>query len=190
MGLTGVFEHQALLSRTRRVQGHWDRPGSLQQRTCPNSARTLVLPLSTPRLGDHGRPALPEGPQEGESGEKLPPARAEPPGPQSLPKGKPWAFTHWTLGALGAEASCAWGREVAEEKETPCLLLRASLVAQTLKNLPAMQETWVQSPGWEDPLEKDMATHSSILPGEFYGQRSLVGYSPGGPKELDTTEGT
>ena len=38
-----------------------------------------------------------------------------------------------------------------------------SLVAQTVKNLPAMQETWVQSPGWEDPLEKGIATHSSIL---------------------------
>ena len=127
-------------------------------------------------------------PRERESGEKLPPARAEPPCPQSLPKGKPWAFTHWTLGALGAEVSCAWGREVAEEKETPCLLLRASLVAQTLKNLPAVQETWVQSPGWEDTLEKDIATHSSFLPGKFYGQRSLVGYSPWSPKELDTTE--
>ena len=40
---------------------------------------------------------------------------------------------------------------------------RASLVAQMAKNLPAMQETWVQSLGWEDPLEKEMATHSSIL---------------------------
>ena len=40
---------------------------------------------------------------------------------------------------------------------------RASLVAQRLKHLPAMRETWIQSLGWEDPLEKDMATHSSIL---------------------------
>ena len=40
---------------------------------------------------------------------------------------------------------------------------RASLVAQRLKGLPAMQETWVQSLGQEDPLEKEMATHSSIL---------------------------
>ena len=40
---------------------------------------------------------------------------------------------------------------------------RASLVAQKVKNLPAMQETWVWSLGWEDPLEKGMATHSSIL---------------------------
>ena len=39
----------------------------------------------------------------------------------------------------------------------------ASLVAQSIKNLPAMPETQVQSLGWEDPLEKGMATHSSIL---------------------------
>ena len=50
----------------------------------------------------------------------------------------------------------------------------ASLVAQTVKNLPAMQETWVRSLGWEDLLEKGMATHSSIL-GEAHGQGSLVG---------------
>ena len=40
---------------------------------------------------------------------------------------------------------------------------RPSLVAQRIKHLPAMQETWVRSLGWEDPLEKEMATHSSIL---------------------------
>ena len=39
----------------------------------------------------------------------------------------------------------------------------ASLVAQMVKHLPAMPETWVQSLGWEDPLEKEMATHSSTL---------------------------
>ena len=39
----------------------------------------------------------------------------------------------------------------------------SSLVAQTVKNVPTMWETWVQSLGWEDPLEKGMATHSSIL---------------------------
>ena len=38
-----------------------------------------------------------------------------------------------------------------------------SLVAQTVKNPPAIRETWVQSLGWEDPLEKGMATHSGIL---------------------------
>ena len=44
------------------------------------------------------------------------------------------------------------------------LALVASLAAQTVKYLPAMWETWVQSLGWEDPLEKEMATHSSTLP--------------------------
>ena len=39
----------------------------------------------------------------------------------------------------------------------------ASIVAQAVKNLPVMQDTWVQSLGWEDPLEKGVATHSSIL---------------------------
>ena len=43
------------------------------------------------------------------------------------------------------------------------LHLRASLVAQSVENLPAVQETQVRSLGWEDPLEKEMATHSSIL---------------------------
>ena len=40
---------------------------------------------------------------------------------------------------------------------------RASLIAQLVKNLPAMQETWAPSLGWEDPLEKGTLTHSSIL---------------------------
>ena len=47
-----------------------------------------------------------------------------------------------------------------------------------VKNLPAMQETWVQSLGQEDSLEKRIAIHSIFLPGEFHGQRSLAGYSP------------
>ena len=44
-----------------------------------------------------------------------------------------------------------------------CVCIWASLMVQTVKNLPAMRETQVQSLGWEDPLEKGMATHSSIL---------------------------
>ena len=68
------------------------------------------------------------------------------------------------------------------------MIFWASLVAQMVKNLPAIQETWVRSLGGEDPLEKGMATHSSILPGEFHGQRSLEGYSPWGLKELYKTE--
>ena len=69
------------------------------------------------------------------------------------------------------------------------LTLGASLMAQTVKNLPAMWETWVRSLGWEDPLEEGMATPSRVfLPGESHGQRSLAGYSPWGCKELNMTE--
>ena len=66
----------------------------------------------------------------------------------------------------------------------------ASLVAQKVKNPPAMRETWVRSLGWEDPLEEDLATHSSILAGEFHGQRGLASYSPWSCKKSDTTEGS
>ena len=51
-----------------------------------------------------------------------------------------------------------------------------------------MQKTWVRSLGQEDPLEKEMANHSSTIAGKSHVQRSLVGYSPWGRKELDTTE--
>ena len=61
-------------------------------------------------------------------------------------------------------------------------------MAQTVKNPPAMQETWVPSLGWEDPLDKGMATTPVFWPGEFHGQRSLAAYSPWGHKESDTTE--
>ena len=65
--------------------------------------------------------------------------------------------------------------------------LQAFLVAQTVKNLPAVQETLVRSLGWEDPLEK--VPTPVFLPGDFRGQRSLVGSSAvHGTAELDTTE--
>ena len=56
-----------------------------------------------------------------------------------------------------------------------------------VNNPPALQETGPVL-GQEDPLEKEMATHAYILIGKSCGQRSLVGYSPWGHKELDTTE--
>ena len=65
-----------------------------------------------------------------------------------------------------------------------CRLFRASLVAHLVKNPPARQETWVQSLGWEDPLEKRTTTHSSILAWRI----PWTGYSPCGRKESDTTE--
>ena len=55
------------------------------------------------------------------------------------------------------------GRSAGEEIGYPLQYSRAPLVAQLVKNIPAMRETWVQSLGWEDPLEKGKATHSSIL---------------------------
>ena len=62
------------------------------------------------------------------------------------------------------------------------------LVAQMVKNLPAVRETQVQSLGGEDPLEKEMATHSTIIAGKSHGQRNLAGYSPRGHKESDMTK--
>ena len=55
------------------------------------------------------------------------------------------------------------GRSPGEEIGYPLQHSWASLVAQMIKNLPAMWETWVRSLGWEDPLEEGMETHSSIL---------------------------
>ena len=59
----------------------------------------------------------------------------------------------------------------------------ASLLVQLLKNPPAMHDIWAGSLGWEDPLEKGKAAHSSILPRESHGL-----YSPWGCKESDMTE--
>ena len=59
-------------------------------------------------------------------------------------------------------------------------------MAQRLKNLPAMRETQVQSLGWEDLVEKEMATHSSTIAWKMPWTEELVGYSPWGRKESDT----
>ena len=74
--------------------------------------------------------------------------------------------------SVGKESACnagdpssipGSGRSSGEGTGYPLQYSWASLVAQLVKNLPAMWETWVQSLGWEDPLEEGMATHSSIL---------------------------
>ena len=62
------------------------------------------------------------------------------------------------------------------------------LVVQTVKSLPAMQETQVQSLSWDDPWRKKWHPTPVFLPGKSLGQRSLVGCSPWGPKESHTTE--
>jgi len=60
------------------------------------------------------------------------------------------------------------------------IYLRASLVAQRVKNLAEMEETWVQSMSWEDPLEKGILELPTpgFFPGEVHEQRSLVAYGP------------
>ena len=118
-----------------------------------------------------------------------------------------WAFSSyrdfsccraWALGrsASGVMVHGLWCHEVCGISVprpgiwTHVLCIKTSQVAQTVKHLPAMWETWVQSLSWENLLEKEMATHSSILAWRipFHGQRRLVGYSPWGHKESDKTE--
>ena len=61
-------------------------------------------------------------------------------------------------------------------------------MAQMVKCLPTMRETWVQSLGWKDLLERKWQSTLVFLPRESHGRRNLVGYSPWGRKESDTTE--
>ena len=94
--------------------------------------------------------------------------------------------------SVGEESTCnvgdpglipVWGRSAGEGIGYSLQYSQASLVAQLVKNLPAILETWVQSLGWEDPLEKGKATHSSILAWR------IPWTSPWGCKESDMTEG-
>ena len=70
---------------------------------------------------------------------------------------------------------------------SPSRVSKASLEAQMVKNLPAMWETWIS---WvrKIPWRREWLPTPVFLPGKFYGQRSLAGYSPWGCNELDTTE--
>ena len=72
------------------------------------------------------------------------------------------------------------GRSAGEGIGYPLQYSWAALVAQMVKNLPTMRETWVQSPSWEDPLEKGKATHSSILTWRIHASMGL--------RESDMTE--
>ena len=81
--------------------------------------------------------------------------------------------------------SCKWA-DWNRGSQGPSLV--ASLVAQTVKHLPSMQETQVRSLGQEDPLEKEMATHFSILAWRISRTEEPAGYSPWGCKESDTTK--
>ena len=85
--------------------------------------------------------------------------------------------------SVGKESTCnagdpgsipGFGRSAGEGIGYPLQYSWASLVAQLVKNPPAMRETWVGFLGWKDPLEKGKATHSSIWPGEFHGLYSAA----------------
>ena len=98
-----------------------------------------------------------------------------------------WFLLQVVYSAAG-EIKLTFNKEL-ENKQYLKLWYQDSLVCSVVKNMPAVQETRVQSLGQEDPLKKDMATHSSISALENpHGQRSLAGYSPWGHKESDTTE--
>ena len=71
---------------------------------------------------------------------------------------------------------------------TTLLYVWSSLVAQIVKNLPATQETWVDPLVGKIPWRREWQSTPIFLPGEFHGQRKLVGYSPRGHKESDRTQ--
>ena len=78
-----------------------------------------------------------------------------------------------------------WARGPHKVWGESCGICWTSLVAQTVKHLSIMLETWVQSLGWEDSLEKEMATHSSTLALKISWTEELgAGYCPWGRKEL------
>ena len=72
--------------------------------------------------------------------------------------------------------------------KSPLCKFYSSLVAQTVKRLPTMQETWVPSLGRDGPWKRKWQPTPVLLPGESHGWRSVVCYSPWGCKESDTTE--
>ena len=104
-----------------------------------------------------------------------------------------WKKESFSGSSAGKESTCnaedpasipGSGRSPAEGISYPLQYSWASLVAQTVKNLPAMRETWVQSLDWEDPLEEGMATHPSILAWRIPMDRGAWGPQPMGSQRL------
>ena len=87
-----------------------------------------------------------------------------------------------------ASASERWPRDQSEAGQVTAVDSQVAQWQRIFLPMHKTQETWVQSLGREDPLEEEMATHSSILSGKSHGQRTLAGYSPWGHKESDPTE--
>ena len=92
----------------------------------------------------------------------------------------------WNVQDQGASVAGFWGRHLLG------LWMFAFLLGcpggSVVKNLPPVQETRVQSLGWDDPLEEEWQPTPVFLPGESHGQRNLAGSSPRGHKESDTTQ--
>ena len=95
-----------------------------------------------------------------------------------------WVGKESTCNAGDPRLTPGLGRSAGEGIGYPLQYSWASFVAQLVKNLPALQETWVWSLGWEDPLDKGNTTHSSILAWRF----PQTVYSPLGCQESDMTE--
>ena len=91
----------------------------------------------------------------------------------------PWTVAH-QVPLQGGHGP--WGRKESDTTERFHFHFlsfpQSSCIVHSVKNLTAVQETWVQSLGQEDLLKKEMATHPVFLPGGSHGQRSLAGYSP------------
>ena len=102
----------------------------------------------------------------------------------------PWVSSGLTVGSGCNLMAASWQNSFLLEflQGSPAhhpwwLQLLITMTSLLVKNLPAMQETWVLSLGWEDPLQNGKATHCVFCPGEFHGL-----YSPWGCKEVDTTK--
>ena len=110
-----------------------------------------------------------------------------------------WALSSYCL-TYTQQIGVSWGLEIARNCQHPNQSLKspslptfrarsqASLVAQTVKRLSTMRETGVRSLGWEDPLEKEMAIHSSTIAWEISWTEEPGRLQSRGRKELDTTE--
>jgi len=83
----------------------------------------------------------------------------------------------WWVAVYGVAQSPTRLKWLRSSSSSSIHLLGAYLVAQMVKNLSAIQETWIWSLGWDNPLKEGRAPTPVFLPGEFHGQNSLSGYS-------------
>ena len=136
----------------------WDFPGGSDGK------------VSACNAGDSGSiPGLGRSPGEG-NGNPLQYSCLE----NSMDGGAWWAIVH---GVTKSRTQLSNFTETSHCSNSPCVP-RTSMVTQMVKCLPAMQETQVQSLGWEDPWRRERLPTPVFWPGELHGQRSLVGYSP------------